>query len=266
MAKAKTLKVTPAEGWEGKNAGALALTPEKKIEQRQNSIMVRIAELQDKETKVIRVTSKGDADLAGAIVTDIAALRAEWRLEWYGTKVNPGDIPKADEVHRNLVKRFKALDTPMSILENTFKVAANDWVQREQRRIDEEARRINEREQKKHPESTFVFQAEKVAVEGLAARDVKQFEVYWCEGEKCKCEKMFGEGTIRAIHEVQGKVQLAKAVGAGKVSPFAIEVNESFLRTETGRLFDGAEEINGEKYVFPGVRVWKGSRMDRRSS
>src|SRR4030095_13787795 len=242
----------------------VADTPEKKVEQKQQAIMMHLARLQDKETKALCVTNKAEADLAGALVTDIASLRAEWHEEWYGTKAHPGSIPKADDVHKELVGRFKKLDVPMAGYENALKVAADNWRRAEQVKIDAEAKRINEQEQKKNPQSTAVFIPQKIAIEGFTAKEVPQFEVYWCEGDKCKCQKMFGDVSKKAIHEAQGRVKLARAVGAGKVSVFVFEINNSFVRNETARLFDTAEEINGEKYVFPGVRVWKGSRLDRR--
>src|SRR4030095_7844185 len=241
----------------------LEVSPEKKIEQKQNSIMLRIQKLQDTEAR-IRVANKAEADYAGLIVSDIAVLREEWKEEWYGTKAHPGSIPKADDVHKELVRRFKKLDVPMAGYENALKVATNDWLRREQAQLDADAARINAEEQEKHPQSTAVFIPQKIAIEGFTAKEVPQFEVYWCEGDKCKCQKMFGDVSKKAIHEAQGRVKLARAVGAGKVSVFVFEINNSFVRNETARLFDTAEEINGEKYVFPGVRVWKGSRLDRK--
>src|SRR4030095_345618 len=181
----------------------LEVSPEKKIELKQQAIMMHLARLPDEQTKALRVTNQAEANLAGAIVKDIAALRAEWWLEWYGTKVNPGTIPKSDQVHKENVARFRYLDDPMAGYENALKVATNDWRQREQARIDAEAARVNAEEQKKNPQSTAVFIPQKIAVEGFTAKEVPQFEVYWCEGDKCKCQKMFGDVSKKSIHEAQ---------------------------------------------------------------
>lgn len=227
---------------------------ELKVRDRQNDIMQRVALLTNPKTKQIVVTNQEEADLASGLVTDSEMLRAEWKLEWYGTPIQPGDIPKADALHKSLVARWRRIDTPLSSIVTGCKSAINFWRIREQQKREQAALKLEAKEHKKG-NVEFVAPREKVEAAGMTAVERWDAEVYWCEGKECACQEIDRNDTeLKAdLHYTQGLRLLVEAVAKKKADLVYVVENDEALR----RLATDKHDMADNGYILPGVRVKK---------
>jgi len=228
---------------------------ELKVRDRQDDILRRVAALTNPKTKQIVVTNQDEADMASGLVTDSEILKAEWKLEWYGTPVQPGDIPRADALHKSLVARWRKIDTPLSSIVTGCKNAINFWRICEQQKREQAAQKLEAREHKKGNQE-FVVPREEIGVVGMVPFVRWEAEVFYCEGEKCGCHDRTNQESKDGLHWTQGLWLLVRAVAKKRASLGYVLPNQSALDNLAKEKHDTADK-DGYLPDLPGVRVKK---------
>lgn len=206
------------------------------------------------EVAVCVVKSQKDADLAGRIVGRIAALRARWKNEW------AGDIQSAKSVLESLRRRWSNGDERLEKWERALKGGAQKWIDEQTAERLAKAAAINA-EVRKIDES-YVYTPPPVEVEGMGTQERTVGEVWYCEGDDCRC-KHSPPAHHEAIHWELGMKILCRAIFQGRAPADCLEPVSKFLNAEARRLYDRAEVKGENRYIYPGVRCRRVEVMRR---
>jgi hypothetical protein len=200
------------------------------------------------------VRNQGEANLAGQIVGRIAALRNRWKNEW------AHDIRNARSVWESLRNRWIAGDAKLETWERALKAASQKWLDDEKMAREAKAAVINAEVQKL--DDTYVYTPPPVEIQGMGTQERTSGEVWWCDGDECKCHQS-PPPHHEAIHRELGMKILCRAIFQGRAPADCLEPVSKFLNAEARRLYDRAEVKNGNRYIYPGVRAVKNEVMRR---
>src|SRR4030095_13646819 len=153
-----------------------------KVRDRQEDILRR-AKVLIKNGQIV-VTNQEEANFAGELGNEAASLQKYSREhpEKYGPPAEPGEITILDRLHDRRIAAFRKLDTPLGFIATSCKNAANSWRLDEQRRLEEEARRL-ETQKRNQGDLGFVTPRKKVEVAGLIPMGDRWIaKVYRCDG------------------------------------------------------------------------------------
>lgn|GEM_PF-6700809 len=200
------------------------------------------------------VRNQGEANLAGQIVGRIAALRNRWKNEW------AQDIRNARSVWESLRNRWIAGDAKLETWERALKTANQKWLDEERVKREAKAAEINAEVRK--IDEDYVYTPPPVEIQGMGTQERTSGEVWWCDGEECKC-KHSTPSFHQAIHQELGMKILCRAIFQGKAPADCLEPVSKFLNAEARRLYDRAEVKNGNRFIYPGVRAVKHEVMRR---
>jgi hypothetical protein len=194
------------------------------------------------------------------LVGRIAALRARWKSEW------ANDLSNARSVLESLRHRWLAGDSKLEIWERALKTANQKWLNEQRVEREAKAAAINADIQK--IDDSYVYTPPPVEIEGMGTQERTIGEVWYCEGEECKC-KHSPPAHHEAIHQEIGMKILCRAIFQGRAPADCLEPVSKFLNSEARRLYDRAEvmgpaELKGEnRFIYPGVRVRRVEVMRR---
>jgi hypothetical protein len=197
------------------------------------------------------VTNQKQADKAGELIGEMAALRAAWTAEWNE------DIQRARKLWMSLRERWIKGDEILDGFVGGMNKAVTAWQKAEADKRLEAARQLNAAEQADNPGSLFVAAPAKVQVSGLESYTHHKAEVYWCAGDgtegepPCVCKHMSGDDEKGVLHYTQGLRLLVQAVAKGKADIAYIEEDGPALNKLAVDKHDKA--VAG--YLLPGVRV-----------
>src|SRR4029453_3457482 len=92
------------------------ITTELTVQARQEDILRR-AKVLTKNGQIV-VTNQEEADFAGELVTEGALLKKEHeeQPEYYGTDLEPGEIPILDKLKKRRIAAFDKLDIPLGFI------------------------------------------------------------------------------------------------------------------------------------------------------
>jgi hypothetical protein len=200
------------------------------------------------------VRNQGEANLAGQIVGKIAALRNRWKNEW------AQDIRNARSVWESLRNRWIAGDAKLETWERALKGASQKWIDEETAKRLAKAAAINAEVRK--VDEDYVYTPPPVEIQGMGTQERTSAEVWYCDGEDCKC-KNNPPAHHQAIHYELGIKMLCRAIWQGRAPADCLEPVSKFLNAEARRLYDRAEVKDGNRFIYPGVRAVKHEVMRR---
>lgn len=165
-----------------------------------------------------------DAALASEVINqDIPPYREKLEIMW------GEDKKTAFALYKSIRDKFNFYDSRADNLDRALRQAIGKWSMEEQRKRDAEAAKQQAKIEKKNPGAAVVVQSERVEIAGtVSAR--------------------------RRTYEIRDHDKLIKLVAEGKAPKYFISLNETEIRREALRLYDGVQpDKNGKRFIYDGT-------------